>query len=304
MFHDEAKCKRLVLAFQKSIGLQILILSFLIARPALASNLLSDEPAIPTDGKQVYYQYFTIDDTSSPQMSSDFTDPLQIFSNTLNDSIQAAGKTNLDLLKWVMHKGEIGNTPEKYNRKKHFGTWINDKTDNSCLNTRHKVLEQDSETPVQYKPTNNCVVDSGEWYDPYSGKVFTRASDLDVDHMVPLKNVYVNAAYKWNDKKRCLYANFLANNFHLIPVSSSENRIKGDKSPADYMPPNESYACEYLENWLKVKLIWSIPMQPPEKDAIATLIKEYGCDPGIMKISKSALKKQRTLTNELQKICE
>lgn len=291
MFHDETNGKRLVLP------------TFLLGLLFCITAQAELTPGTPMDGSQAYHQYYTIDDTvASPQMEFDFSNPLHVISDSLKETIQAA-KSNLNLLKWVLHKGEIGDPAEKYNRKKQFGTWINDQTDNTCLNTRHKVLERESNVDVRYKPNNNCVVDTGEWYDPYSGKIYTHASDLDIDHVVPLKNVYVNAAYSWSDKKRCLYANFTANDFHLVPVQNTENRLKGDKTPADYMPPNEAYACEYLENWLKIKLIWDIPMQPPEKDAIAQLIKENGCSINKMQISKSAFNKQRTLTSQLQYIC-
>lgn len=36
-----------------------------------------------------------------------------------------------------------------------------------------------------------CVATSGSWKSPYDGATWTAASDLDIDHMVPLKNAWV-----------------------------------------------------------------------------------------------------------------
>lgn len=53
---------------------------------------------------------------------------------------------------------------------------------------REFVLKRDG-TNVQ---TNSaCAATSGSWASPYDGGVWTAASDLDIDHMVPLKNAWV-----------------------------------------------------------------------------------------------------------------
>ncbi len=37
---------------------------------------------------------------------------------------------------------------------------------------------------------NGCTVQAGTWIDPYTGRTFTAAGDLNVDHIVPLKHAH------------------------------------------------------------------------------------------------------------------
>ena len=76
-----------------------------------------------------------------------------------------------------------GSPSSTYDRKQ-FGNWID--ADGDCQNTRHEVLIEESRIPVTFKTSRQCIVISGEWHDPYSGRVFTNSSLLDVDHVVPL----------------------------------------------------------------------------------------------------------------------
>ena len=76
------------------------------------------------------------------------------------------------------------NPSNTYNRDQ-FGPWID--ADGDCQNTRHEVLIEESRVPVTFKTSRQCIVISGEWHDPYTGRVFTDPSMLDVDHVVPLK---------------------------------------------------------------------------------------------------------------------
>jgi hypothetical protein len=38
---------------------------------------------------------------------------------------------------------------------------------------------------------SDCYPTSGTWTSPYDGGKWTQASDLDIDHMVPLKNAWI-----------------------------------------------------------------------------------------------------------------
>lgn len=37
---------------------------------------------------------------------------------------------------------------------------------------------------------SSCAATSGRWVSPYDGGVWTAASDIDIDHMVPLANAW------------------------------------------------------------------------------------------------------------------
>jgi hypothetical protein len=69
-----------------------------------------------------------------------------------------------------------------YARSK-YGGW---KTVLGACNTRETVLMRDGEDVVTNPRT--CVAVSGVWHSPYEGGTWTAASDLDVDHVVPLSH--------------------------------------------------------------------------------------------------------------------
>ena len=71
---------------------------------------------------------------------------------------------------------------------------------------------------------------------PYDGANWTAASDLDIDHVVPLKNAWISGAWAWTSSKRESFANDLADP-QLIAVTDNVNQAKGDKSPDAWKPP-------------------------------------------------------------------
>jgi hypothetical protein len=201
----------------------------------------------------------------------------------------------INLLRWAMFKSPLPRATVPYDRILHFGRWINDPTDETCYNTRSKVLIRDSVGPVSFRLQNHCVVDRGHWNEPYTAQRLDDSRAIQIDHMVPLKNAYQSGAWQWNFQTRCTYANFMGNNFHLISSSGQENMRKGDRAPNGYLPPALGYRCQYLENWLKVKLIWHLRMTQEEVVAIDAGIKENHCNPAKFSLTDSQLKAQRKI---------
>lgn len=137
-----------------------------------------------------------------------------------------------------------------------WGNWIDE--DNDGLNTRHEVLAEES----LIKPViSNGKVIKGKWFDKYTGKYFTNPNDLDIDHLVPLKNAHISGASNWSKRKKNRYYNYLKYENHLIAVSKSANRSKSDKSPTEWLPPNEEYQCEYVREWFKIKKSWGLELE-------------------------------------------
>uniref|UniRef100_UPI003F4B976E GmrSD restriction endonuclease domain-containing protein n=1 Tax=Brachyspira catarrhinii TaxID=2528966 RepID=UPI003F4B976E len=162
----------------------------------------------------------------------------------------------------IYNKKEISKTekPKKetvtrYNRDD-WGDWADE--DNDGLNTRHEVLARES--LVKPVISNNKVI-SGKWYDKFTGKYFTNAKDLDIDHLVPLKNAHISGASNWSKEKKNEYYNYMKNENHLVAVSKGANRSKGDKSPVEWLPPNEEYQCEYVREWYKIKTDWGLTIE-------------------------------------------
>ncbi|HPI41593.1 MAG TPA: HNH endonuclease family protein, partial [Pseudobdellovibrionaceae bacterium] len=143
----------------------------------------------------------------------------------------------------------------------------------------------------------------GRWLDPYTGREFYESRDIQIDHFVPLKNSYISGAWKWDYQKRCLYANFLGNPYHLVAVSGRENMVKSDKAPDRYMPPNSRYNCRYLQQWLKLKMIWDLGLTPPEVSKIRQLVEENNCSSEDLVISSEELLKQRNVIEQNLDLC-
>lgn len=209
----------------------------------------------------------------------------------------------VNLLKWTEHDQTLPNPEEKYIRKLHFGRWINDPYDETCMNTRARVLVSSSEEEVTYRGNKRCVVATGLWKEPYAGKTVKNATEIQIDHMVPLKNAYVSGAWQWDYKTRCLYANYTGYQNHLIPSDSSQNQSKGDRAPDKYLPINESYRCQYVRDWLAVKLIWKLNMTAEEVQGIADVVDHYNCDASTFKFTQAELEKQRQEINGNLEFC-
>lgn len=184
-------------------------------------------------------------------------------------------------------------TIEAYEREHHFGSWVKNKKSGDCFNTRNKVLVRENIGTITLKETNKCSVATGEWVDPYSGNTMTDAqAEIQIDHMVPLKEAYISGAYKWTFKERCLYGNYLGYRNHLVAVSGAENNEKSAKTPEDYMPSNQANHCEYLKDWLKIKSIWGLSLVPEEMRAIRKIIDEANCDTSQFVVNQKELEEQ------------
>lgn len=122
--------------------------------------------------------------------------------------------------------------------------------------------------------SRGCRVQSGEWYDPFTGQTFTNPSDLDIDHFVPLAEVHRSGGSTWDSQRRRDYSNDLSYPGTLIAVSASANRSKGDRDPADWLPPNEGFHCDYVTAWVLAKGYWSLSMDERERMAVYAVLGE------------------------------
>lgn len=243
-------------------------------------------------------EYYTVSDQKPPIQGASL-DPVEAFSEIVK---QARKASTLNLMSWLHHQEELRDPDVRYNRKNHYGTWVRDPNDGTCYNTRAKVLIRSSEVPVTLA-AHGCAVVGGRWQDPYSNRQYTQASDIQIDHVVPLKNSYVSGGWRWDAQKRCLYANFLGNEYHLMAVNGPDNMRKGDRTPEKFMPPNNAYACEYLSIWLKIKLIWNLAMIPSEAQAISQLVMQNHCDSALMSMASQELSQQRQRILENMGLC-
>jgi len=138
--------------------------------------------------------------------------------------------------------------------------------DGDGCNARYEVLIEESLTPV--KVSSGCKLSGGTWISAFDLLETSDPSKFDVDHMVPLKEAWDSGAWAWDAKTREAYANDLDYDMSLIAVSASSNRSKSDRDPADWLPTNKDYWCEYITAWVQVKTRWSLSMDRAEKAKI------------------------------------
>ena len=177
---------------------------------------------------------------------------------------------------------QLTNGGEKYpgyNRSA-FKHWI-DANKNGC-DTRAEVLI--AEAVEKPKIGTKCKLTGGKWVSAYDGKTITSASQLDVDHLVPLAEAWRSGAWKWTAGQRQSFANDLENTEALIAVTSSSNRSKGDKDPALWLPAKEQ--CEYVENWVDIKVAYSLSVDEKEFFKLKSLMESCGF--GVLSIQASS----------------
>lgn len=146
--------------------------------------------------------------------------------------------------------------------------WLDN--DKDCQNTRHEILIQTSKKAVSFKSEKQCNVLSGEWYDPYSSETFTLSTELDLDHIVPLKFAHGHGGSIWNRQQKAIFANDLDN---LILAQASLNRQKGAKGLNDWLPPNHQYRCEYIAHFNRVMDKYDLAYIPSEQRIVNRLVK-------------------------------
>lgn len=137
----------------------------------------------------------------------------------------------------------------------------------SC-NTRETVLRRDGSNVVV---GSDCYPDSGSWYSPYDGATWSLASDVDIDHIVPLSNAWRTGARGWTQSRRTQFANDLSNP-QLIAVTDNVNSAKGDQTPATWKPSRTAYWCTYAKMWVRTKYRYTLTVNSAEKSALTTML--------------------------------
>ncbi len=140
--------------------------------------------------------------------------------------------------------------------------WIDN--DGNCRDTRHELLIRESLVSVSFKSRSDrkkCEVESGQWYGPYIGRMFTASGSMDLDHIIPIKWAHLHGGWQWTLDQKRAFANDYQN---LVLVDSGNNRSKNAKGPSKWLPPNEAYYCEYISKW--EYLINKYELKPGTKD--------------------------------------
>ena len=142
-----------------------------------------------------------------------------------------------------------------------------DDPDGDCQNSRAEALIANSSTTVRFATDKECRVVTGRWISPFSGKVIQNSSEIDIDHVVPLKWAWKRGAEDWPQAKRERFANDMVN---LWPVELSLNRSKGARGPDKWLPP--SGKCGYVARFRRIVKQYDLQPSPGEASWIKSFL--------------------------------
>ena len=148
--------------------------------------------------------------------------------------------------------------------------WVD--PDGDCQDTRQEVLVAESLVPVTYETDRECRVETGRWWGPYLAHHLGNPAHIDIDHTVPLKNAHNSGGWRWESTMKEGYANHLADDDHLMAISSRHYRTKGGRGPEAWRPPDEGLWCQYAVDWTEIKERWGLTMTWPEAEAVMMML--------------------------------
>jgi hypothetical protein len=148
-----------------------------------------------------------------------------------------------------------------------FPHWID--ADGDGCNTRYEVLIAEADDAPSIG--SGCSLSGGRWYSYYDNTSYYLTSDLDIDHMVPLAEAWDSGARTWTTTRRRAFANDLGDYRSLVAVKDSVNQAKGDKDPAEWLPPHSGATCRYVREWVAVKIRWRLTVNTAEKTALTNI---------------------------------
>ena len=155
-------------------------------------------------------------------------------------------------------------------RRSHWKHWTDE--DGDCQDARQEALVSESLVEVTFESERKCRVATGRWYGAFTGIYVEAPGDLEIDHLVPLKNAHDSGGWAWSSDRKQEYANYLGDPDHLIAVTKGANRSKGAKGPEEWRPPDEGYWCRYATDWTEVKMEWGLTMTLRETEAIIEIL--------------------------------
>jgi hypothetical protein len=143
--------------------------------------------------------------------------------------------------------------------------------DGDGCDSREQVLIRDSKSLPQMDGFD-CSVVAGDWVSPYDGARWEDPSNIDIDHVVALKEVWDSGGWAWSEAARTAYANDTTDKRTLLAVTKRINQQKGAKDPSNWMPPLRGYWCKYLSDWISIKARWKLSMDQSEFGRIKNVV--------------------------------
>ena len=143
--------------------------------------------------------------------------------------------------------------------------------DNDCQSTRQEMLVLTSRVEARFTNPRNCIVRTGEWLDEYTGDVFSVATQVDIDHVIPRLYAHTHGGDRWPPSKKIQFSNDPLN---LMIVEKREIRRKSNRGPSRYLPRKE-FQCEYARLWRGLAAKYDLDIDQRDNSALKKI--ESGC---------------------------
>jgi hypothetical protein len=180
---------------------------------------------------------------------------------------RAGALAALDVLALIPIERE---TPDGYNREL-FGYGA--PVDEFGCRTRALVLIRDSLTSAQID-RGGCAVVAGDWFSFYDGATWSDPGEVQIDHVVALKEAWDSGASRWDARRLEAFANDVDEPRTLQVVTGEVNAAKGADDPVNWLPPDDAAVCRYLADWLSIKARWGLAMDESEHGRVRNLLTE------------------------------
>lgn len=177
----------------------------------------------------------------------------------------ADARAEIDYIK-VLDRSTVA---PKYDRDAFGEPWM-DVDGNGC-DTRDDILARDAHRAGGTVETSNgCKVVGIDMTEPYAGLHVASKSQLDIDHVVPLKVAWVSGASQWAPRVRLNLANDPRN---LLAVDKQANEhAKGDKTPDRWLPVVAA-RCEYARMYVTVLKAYELPALAATRTTLADTLR-------------------------------
>lgn len=142
--------------------------------------------------------------------------------------------------------------------------------DGDCQSTRQEMLILTSRAELKYTNPRNCVVRLGEWLDEYTGEVFTVATQIDLDHIIPRMYAHTHGGDRWSREKKLQFSNDPIN---LMLIKRREIRRKRDRGPDRYLP-REEFQCEYVRLWEAIADKYDLQLGSRDRSEISVVLRD------------------------------
>lgn len=121
----------------------------------------------------------------------------------------------------------------------------------------------------------------GTLYSTYDGFVSSNAGEFQVDHVVSVNEAHRSGGREWSaERKNAFYNDRSSGELRL--VSSASNQAKSNLGPSTsqiryWMPDyGTQVQCQFIRDWIHVKYVWDLNVDPDEKAALVAYVAECG----------------------------